>query len=61
MKPGGKSNSALLMNGNGGNKVLAFPELDLTVVITRTNYNTRGMHEQTDKILTDYILGAVSR
>jgi hypothetical protein len=29
------------------------------VVITSTNFNTRGMHEQTDKLLTDYILAAV--
>jgi len=28
-------------------------------VITSTNYNTRGMHEQTEKLLTDYILAAV--
>ena len=60
-KSGGKSYHAFLMNGNGGNKVLAFPELDMAVVITSTNYNTRGMHEQTDKLLTDYILAAVSQ
>jgi hypothetical protein len=49
------------MSGNGGNKVLAFPELDLAVVITSTNYSTRGMHEQTEKMLTDYILAAVGK
>jgi CubicO group peptidase (beta-lactamase class C family) len=59
-KSGGKSYPAFLMNGNGGNKVLGFPGLDLAVVITSTNYNTRGMHEQTEKMLTDYILAAVS-
>lgn len=47
------------MTGNGGNKILAFPTLDLTVAITSTNYGTRGMHEQTAKILTDYVLAAV--
>jgi CubicO group peptidase (beta-lactamase class C family) len=55
----GKGYPAFLMNGNGGNKVAVFPGLDLAVVITSTNYNTRGMHEQTDKVLTDYILPAV--
>jgi CubicO group peptidase (beta-lactamase class C family) len=57
-KSGEKSYSAFMMNGNGGNKVAVFPELDLTVVLTSTNYNTRGMHEQTDHLLTDYILPA---
>jgi CubicO group peptidase (beta-lactamase class C family) len=57
-KSGGKVHSAFMMNGNGGNKVVVFPELDLTVVLTSTNYNTHGMHEQTDRLLTDYILPA---
>ena len=58
-KSGGKDYPAYYMNGNGGNKVAVFPALDMAVVITSTNYNTRGMHEQTDKLLTDYILAAV--
>jgi CubicO group peptidase (beta-lactamase class C family) len=56
-----KSYSAFMMNGNGGNKVAVFPELDLAVVLTSTNYNTRGMHEQTDHLLTDYILPAIQQ
>jgi CubicO group peptidase (beta-lactamase class C family) len=55
----GQPAPAQLMQGNGGNKVAIFPELDMVVVITSTNYNTRGMHEQSDKILTDYVLAAV--
>ncbi len=58
-KSGAKSYPAFFMSGNGGNKVVALPELDMAVVITSTNYNTHGMHEQTEKILTDYILPAV--
>src|SRR5579864_4139242 len=56
---GGKGYPAFYMSGNGGNKVAVFPTLDLAVVLTSTNYNTRGMHEQTDKLLTDYILPAI--
>ena len=58
-KSGGKSYPAFFMSGNGGNKVVVLPSLDLAAVITSTNYNTRGMHEQTEKLLTDYILAAV--
>jgi CubicO group peptidase (beta-lactamase class C family) len=60
-KSAGKSYPAFFMSGNGGNKVAVFPQLDLAVVITSTNYNTHGMHEQTEKILTDYILTAVEQ
>jgi len=58
-KSGETSYPAFLMSGNGGNKVVGFPALDMAVVITSTNYNTRGMHEQTDRLLSDYILAAV--
>ena len=58
-KSGGKAYPAFYMSGNGGNKVAVFPGLDIVVVITSTNYSTRGMHEQTDKLLTDYVLAAV--
>jgi CubicO group peptidase (beta-lactamase class C family) len=50
---------AFFMTGNGGNKVLGFPTLDMAVVITSTNYNTPGMHEQTERLLSEYVLSAV--
>lgn len=56
---GSDSHPAWFMSGNGGNKVAVFPEDDLVVVITSTNYNTRGMHEQTDRILEEFILPAL--
>ncbi|HSA93512.1 MAG TPA: serine hydrolase [Terriglobales bacterium] len=58
-KSGEKSFPAYFMTGNGGNKVVVIPDLQMAVVLTSTNYNTRGMHEQTEKLLTDYILPAV--
>lgn len=58
-KSGENVHPAFCMSGNGGNKVCVFRDLDLVAVITSTNYNTRGMHEQTDKLLGDYILAAV--
>jgi CubicO group peptidase (beta-lactamase class C family) len=49
---------AWFMSGNGGNKVVVVPSLDLVAVITSTNYNTPGMHQQSERLLTDYILPA---
>jgi CubicO group peptidase (beta-lactamase class C family) len=60
-KSGERSYPAFFMTGNGGNKVVVIPQLELVVVITSTNYNTHGMHEQTEKLLTDYILASVER
>jgi len=60
-KVGDKTYPAFFMSGNGGNKAVAIPSLDMAVVITSTNYNTRGMHEQTEKILTDYVLATVEK
>lgn len=48
-----------LMLGNGGNKIGVFPDEDMAVVITSTNFGTRGMHQQTERILEEYILSAV--
>ena len=52
---------AFFMTGNGGNKVIGIPSLDAAIVITSTNYNTKGMHEQTDRILSDHILGSLQK
>jgi hypothetical protein len=57
-KAGDTSNPAFFMTGNGGNKVLGFPTVDIAVVITSTNYNMPGMHEQTE-LLAKYVLTAV--
>lgn len=44
------------MAGNGGNAVVILPELDGAVVIARTAYNTRGMHDQTTMLLEQELL-----
>jgi CubicO group peptidase (beta-lactamase class C family) len=58
-KAGGRTFPAFYMSGNGGNKVVVVPSAKLVAVITSTFYNSRGMHQQTDKLLTDYILSAL--
>ncbi len=57
---GGKKHHSFLMQGNGGNKVAVFPGLDMVAVLTSTNYNTPGMHTQTDELLSKYILAAIN-
>ncbi len=55
-KAGEKNHGAYLMSGNGGNKIAVFPELEMVVVLTSTNYGTSGMHQQTDRLLSEFIL-----
>jgi CubicO group peptidase (beta-lactamase class C family) len=58
-KSNGKPYPVFFMSGNGGNKVYVVPSADLVAVITSTNYNTKGMHEQAQKLLTDFILASI--
>ena len=60
-KSGNRTFNAYLMQGNGGNKVAVFPQLHMVVVITTTNYNLKGAHELSDRLLTEYILSAVQQ
>jgi CubicO group peptidase (beta-lactamase class C family) len=48
--------SGWYMSGNGGNQVLVLPELDAVVVVTTVNYGTRGMHQQTVRLLEEHVL-----
>lgn len=57
---GEQRHAAFLMQGNGGNKVAVFPGLGLVAVITSTNFGQRGMHEQTDRLLTEHVLPAIT-
>jgi CubicO group peptidase (beta-lactamase class C family) len=45
-----------MMSGNGGNAVVILAELDAVIVVTRTSYNTRGMHDQTARLIEEQIL-----
>lgn len=40
--------------------IVVLPALDAIVVITRTSYNTRGMHQQTIKLIEDEILPSLA-
>lgn len=47
------------MAGTGGNKVVVFPEQELVVVVTTTNYGARNPHQISDKLISDFVLGAL--
>jgi CubicO group peptidase (beta-lactamase class C family) len=51
----GKKAKAVFMSGNGGNKIGYVRDLGLVFAITSTNYNAKGMHEQTAHILDDLV------
>lgn len=55
----GKHFRSFNMLGNGGNKVSVFPDLDMVAVLTSSFFNNRAAHQQTDQLLSDYILAAV--
>ncbi|MEM7080171.1 MAG: serine hydrolase [Pseudomonadota bacterium] len=50
---------AWLMMGNGGNKVALFESLDLVLVATSTLYGTAGMHQQTERLVAQYLANYV--
>jgi CubicO group peptidase (beta-lactamase class C family) len=47
------------MSGNGGNAVVSVPLKNIVVVVTRTHYNQRDMHEQTVRLLEKHVFAAL--
>ena len=54
-----KKYPAFYMSGNGGQKILAMPELNLAAVITTTNYGMRQAHPYTNELMDKYIVPAI--
>jgi CubicO group peptidase (beta-lactamase class C family) len=61
LKADGGDVPAYSMAGSGGNKVFVLPAQDAVVVITTTNFQVRGAHPLSDKLLTTLILPALAR
>lgn len=55
-KVGGRDIKTYGMAGSGGNKVFVLPQQDAVVVITTTNFQVRGAHPLSEKLLTDLIV-----
>ena len=52
----GGSFAAVGMYGSGGNKVLVVPDLEMTIVITATNFRVRNANQLSERLATEYIL-----
>ena len=51
--------AAWAMSGNGGNYVFIAPDRQLVAVITRTSFNQRNVHPQSQQMFGDYVLKAM--
>jgi CubicO group peptidase (beta-lactamase class C family) len=60
-KVDGRTVKSYGMAGSGGNKVFVLPEQDAVVVITTSNFQVRGAHPLSEKLLTTLILPALMR
>jgi hypothetical protein len=47
------------MSGNGGNAIVNVPLKRMVVVVTRTHYNRKDMHEQTARLLEKHVFAAL--
>jgi CubicO group peptidase (beta-lactamase class C family) len=56
----GRDFKGYAMYGTGGNKVYVFPKQQLVIVVTTTNFRVQGAGALTDKLLTEYILPALT-
>ncbi|MFS4471024.1 serine hydrolase domain-containing protein [Chryseobacterium sp. T20] len=56
---GNKSYEAFQSSGNGGNKIIIFTEIPVVIVITAQAYNKPYAHQQSEKIVQDYLLPAL--
>lgn len=57
--PEGKASPAWIMNGAGGNRVVVFPEEDMVAVVTTTNFGEPDAHPLADRLLSEFVVGAV--
>lgn len=57
----GKRYKNYYMTGNGGNRVVVMPSHDLVVVLTKTDYNQRAMHQKTEAFFAKEIMTRLER
>lgn len=52
---------AYYMAGNGGSKIAVIPELNLVVVITSKMFGTSKAHQQSENIISNYIVPSIRK
>ncbi len=52
----GVTHRVAFMNGNGGNRVMILPDHGIVVVITKTDFGRRGMHDAAQALFEDFIV-----
>ncbi len=57
----GEQYDSYFMTGNGGNRVVVMPGHSLVVVVTKTDYNTRGMHQKTNDLFEKEIISRLAK
>lgn len=58
-KVDGVSHPVAFMSGNGGNRVIVMPDHEAVIVITKTDYGTRGMHDAAQALFDDFIVSNI--
>ncbi len=56
-----RQTSGWAMSGNGGNHVVILPKWNAVVVVATTNYNTRGMHQQSWRVVDEFVAPVLAR
>jgi len=56
---GNNQYEAFQSSGNGGNKIIIFTKIPVVIVITAQAYNKPYAHQQSEKIVQDYLLPAL--
>ncbi|MBP1167497.1 CubicO group peptidase (beta-lactamase class C family) [Chryseobacterium sp. PvR013] len=56
---GNNNYEAFQSSGNGGNKIIIFTKIPVVIVITAQAYNKPYAHQQSEKIVQDYLLPAL--
>lgn len=57
----GQNYRVAFMSGNGGNRVAVLPDFGVSVVLTKTDFNSNGMHEAADRFFEIEIYSRLQR